>query len=90
MEKVAKVLEYMGKTYEYSHAKKNILTYISQPYHYYDDWEEDGGILVVEYRPNCKNHQYLVLHSLWVGVHNGRIEHRNISKQSKIAKPYND
>ena len=31
METIAKKLEYNGEYYEFSHAKKNILTYIKQP-----------------------------------------------------------
>lgn len=89
MEKVAKYLKYGGYVYEYSHAKKNILTYISQPYYKFDDWREDGGILVVQYRPNMfVKHRYLVLHCLTVYEGSGRIKHEDISKESKIAVPY--
>ena len=75
MDKVAKHIKYMGEVFEYSHSKKNILTYISQPFYQYDDWCEDGGVLVVEYRPNINNHKYLVLHYLTVSQRTGHIKH---------------
>lgn len=87
-EDIAKKLEYRGEVYKYSHSKKNILIYVQQPAHYYDDWEEDGGILVVEYRPKTNNHQYIVIHSLRVSYINGYISHEDISNFDKIAKPY--
>ena len=85
---VAQKLEYRGEVYTYSHCKKNILIYIRQPKHYYDDWEEDGGILVVEYRPETNNHQYIVLHCMRVCYNNGYIDQENISGHDKIATPY--
>lgn len=79
MEEFAKKLEFLGEIYEYSHAKKNVLTYISQPHCYYSDWEEDGGILVVQYRPEKKGKdKYYVLHQIVVTT-NGRIIHNDIS-----------
>ena len=87
MDTVARKLEFNFKTYEYSHSKDNILIYISQPEHYYDDWEEDGGLIVVRYRPS-KNEKdrYVVLHQLRVNYCNGHIEHINISNLDKIPK----
>ena len=87
-DKVEEILVYRGRNYKYSHSKKNILIYISQPEHYYDDWEEDGGILVVEYRPDKKNKndRYFVLHQLSVYSHNGHIEHLDISGCDRMAK----
>ena len=89
METVAKGLKYLGNVYEYSHAKGNILVYVNQPCYYYEDWQEDGGILVVKYRPECKNGKYLVLHCMRVNLRGGGITHINISKENKIAEPYN-
>ena len=89
--KVAEILSYRGETYRYSHSKKNVLVYISQPEHYYSDWEENGGILVVEYRPEKKNEgdRYYVLHQLSVSVYQGHIEHLDISSEcNRMAKPY--
>ncbi len=91
METIAKKLEYNGEYYEFSHAKKNILTYIKQPYYKYDDWYEDGGIIVVMYRPNVGgSHKYLVLHKFCIYMRNAEIVPINISKQNKIANPVND
>lgn len=87
-ENIAKKLEYRGDVYKYSHSKKNILIYVKQPAHYYDDWEEDGGILVVEYRPEVNNHKYIVIHSLMISYNNGHISHQDISHYDKIATPY--
>ena len=47
----AKLLQYRGEIYTYSHSKGNVLIYIIQPHHYYEDWREDDGILVVKYKP---------------------------------------
>ena len=85
--KVARFIRYGGCVFEYSHAKHNILTYIMQPAYYYDDWQDDGGLLVVEYHPERKGHEYLVLHYIGVNQRNGYISHNNISKRDKIAKP---
>lgn len=88
METIAKTLRYLGSAYEYSHAKDNILVYVDQPYYYYEDWQGDGGILVVKYRPECKSGKYFVLHCMRVYL-SGRIEHINISDKNKIAEPIN-
>lgn len=85
---IAKKLEFNYEEYEFSHAKDNILVYTRQPEHFYDDWEEDGGILIVKYR-NMENihnvkDRYVVLHQLRVSVGSGRIEHVDISKENKI------
>lgn len=85
---LAKQLKYQGEIYDYSHIKDNVAVYISQPNHYYDDWIEDGSILIVKYRPNINNHQYIVLHKLYIFEGTGHIEHIDISKDSKIAEPY--
>ncbi len=85
---VAKLLKYQGELYEYSHAKGNILVYVSQPYQYYEDWASDGGILIVKYRPNVKFQEYLVLHKMVINVYTAKIEHVDISKDDKIAKCY--
>lgn len=50
--KVAKELFFIGKTYTYLRSKSNILVYISQPNYLYEDWQEDGGILVVKFHPD--------------------------------------
>lgn len=84
----AKLLKYRGEIYTYSHSKGNVLIYISQPYHYYEDWLDDGGILVVKYKPNTKNNQYYVLHNLRICEGSGHIEHINLTKQDRIAKEY--
>ena len=84
----AERLTYQGGVYNYSHSKGNVLIYISQPTYYYEDWVEDGGILVVKYRPNNKNGQYYVLHKINVSEGTGYINHQNITKQNRIAKPY--
>lgn len=83
----AKFLEYRGDIYTYSHSKGNVLIYVIQPHYYYDDWQEDGAILVVKYKPNTKNNQYYVLHNLRI-CGNGYIEHINLTKQNRIAKEY--
>ena len=62
--KVAKQLVYQNTIYDYSHAKNNVLVYITQPKHYYDDFEEDGGILIVKYNPGTNNNNYTVLHKI--------------------------
>lgn len=91
---VAKKLRFRGLDYEYSHSKDNILTYIRQPFHHYDDWEEDGGILVVKYRElnNEKDikDRYVVLHHMCVFCHNGHIEELDISKDNRIPEIVND
>lgn len=91
---IAKKLKFRGTVYEFSHAKDNILTYISQPYHYYDDWEGDGGILVVKYR-NVTNEKdikdrYVVLHEMKVSYGRGYISEENISKSNKIPEIVKD
>ena len=87
MEKVAKNLRYNGEYYTFSHAKRNILIYVSQPYYKYEDWYCDGGILVVLYRPEYNGkHKYVVLHQMDVSVRNGNISHRDISKLDKIPE----
>lgn len=88
MNNIAKKLSYRGNIYEYSHSKNNIMVYISQPTYHYDDWIDNGGIIVVEYRPNVNNHRYIVLHELSVNCDGGHITHNNISNYSKIAEPY--
>jgi hypothetical protein len=85
---LANQLKYQGEIYDYSHIKDNVAVYISQPKHYYDDWTENGSILIVKYHPNTTNHQYIVLHKLDIFERTGHIEHIDISKQSKIAEPY--
>ena len=89
METIAKKLEYNGEYYKFSHAKKNILTYIKQPHSYLYDYE-NGGIIVVMYRPNVRGHKYLVLHKFRIYIRDAVIEPINISKQNKIANPVND
>ena len=91
MDKIAKKLKFMWKTYEFSHAKDNILIYTTQPIHYYDDWEEEGGILVVKYRPDVigEQHKYLVLHQISVW-NDGRIYPNNISGNDKIPEIVED
>lgn len=86
MEEFAKKLEFLGEIYEYSHAKKNVLTYISQPIVHYSDWEENGGILIVQYRPEKKGKdKYYVLHQIVVTTY-GKIIHNDISAvQNRIA-----
>jgi hypothetical protein len=85
----AKFLEYRGEIYTYSHSKGNVLIYIIQPHYYYDDWQEDGAILVVKYKPNTKNNdKYYVLHNLKINEGNGYIDHINLTKQNRIAKEY--
>ena len=84
----AQFLEYMNEIYTYSHSKGNVLIYIIQPQYYYEDWQEDGGILVVKYKPNTKNNQYYVLHKLSIYKGSGHIEHINLTKQNRIAKEY--
>lgn len=87
---VAKKLRFRGLDYEYSHSKDNILTYIRQPFHHYEDWEEEGGILVVKYRhlPNEKDikDRYVVLHQLIVTYRNGYIDECDISNVDKIPE----
>lgn len=88
MNRYAEKLKYQGGVYKYSHSKGNVLIYISQPAYYYEDWIEDGGILVVRYTPTTKNNQYYVLHKIRVGEGTGYISHENITRQDRIAKPY--
>ena len=80
MTNIAKKLKYMGYVYEYSHSKDNILIYTLDPKHHFYDWEEDGGILVVKYRPeiNGEKNKYVVLHKIVVFC-NGTISPSNIS-----------
>ena len=85
---VAKKLIYQHEIYDYSHAKDNVLIYIKQPKYYYDDWIEDGCIIVVKYKPNINNNNYIVLHKMVIRQGTGNITHVNISKDDKIAKPY--
>jgi hypothetical protein len=85
---LATQLKYQGEIYEYSHIKDNVAVYISQPKHYYDDWVEDGSILIVKYNQNTNNHKYIVLHKLRICECTGHIQHIDISKESKIAEPY--
>lgn len=87
MKKVAQHLEYCGNVYQYSHSKDNVMVYIDQPHHYYDDWIEDGGILIVKYRPEYNGHEYLVLHCLSVCEGNGHIVHMDIHNKNRIATP---
>ena len=87
MNEYAKKLTYQGKTYAYSHSKGNVLIYISQPAYYYEDWTEDGGILVVRFTPNTKNNPYYVLHMLNISEGTGHIYHQNLKKKDRIAKP---
>lgn len=89
METIAKALKYRGDVYTYSHAKDNVLIYVIQPSYHYEDWQDDGGILVVKYRPECKSGKYYVLHYMEVSLNNGRINHVDISKENKIAEPFN-
>lgn len=87
MDNVAKKLKfnYFG-VYEYSHSKDNILTYIKQPEHFYSDWEENGGILVVKYRPEMTGKdRYVVLHCVEV-ENNGNIFPVDISSLNKIPE----
>ena len=44
----AQFLEYMNEIYTYSHSKGNVLIYIIQPQYYYEDWQEDSGILIIK------------------------------------------
>ena len=85
---LATQLKYQGEIYEYSHIKDNVAVYISQPKHYYDDWVEDGSILIVKYNQNTNNHKYIVLHKLRICERTCHIQHIDISKESKIAEPY--
>lgn len=87
MDSIAKKLSFLGDTYKYSHSKDNVLIYTLEPEYYYDDWQEDGGILVVKYRPDIKSEKdrYFVLHHIIVTL-NGSIIHNNISEHDKIPE----
>lgn len=87
MDTVAKKLRFLGDIYEYSHAKDNVLIYTLTPEYYYEDWQEDGGILVVKYRPELKSEKdrYFVLHHIVITI-NGNIIHDNISDRNKIPE----
>lgn len=77
---VAQEVKFHGCIYTYSHSKHNVMIYISQPAHYYEDWTEDGGILVVEYRPDKnEKEQYYVLHELRVNEGSGYINHTDLT-----------
>ena len=84
----AEKLIFRGEVYTYCHSKRNILTYIKQPAYYYEDWQENGGILVVQYKENTKNHKYYVLHQIGVREGTGYIEHYKITGIDRIAKEY--
>lgn len=85
--KYAENLSYESMTYKYSHSKGNVLVYIRQPQYYYEDWTEDGGILIVKYRENVKNGKYYVLHCIDVSQFgNGYMTHINLTGKNRIAK----
>jgi hypothetical protein len=80
----ANQIKYRGTIYDYSASKDNVLTYITQPEHYYDDWTENGGILVVKYQPeHDEAHQYYVLHELNVSEGSGHIYQENLHEYGK-------
>lgn len=83
---IARKIEYRNCIYEYNHSKDNILVYLIQPKHYYSDWTEDGGILVVRYKPNHdENHQYYVLHQLTIREGSGHINHENLHEYGQCG-----
>jgi len=86
----AKKLKYHGMLYEFSHAEGDILVYINQPCQHYDDWVEDGGILIVKHRPYVGTREYKVLHKLRVNVRSAYIDdmHDSITDDDRIAQPY--
>ena len=78
---VAQEVRFHECRYTYSHSKHNVLIYVCQPEHYYDDWVEDGGILVIEYRPEkSEKERYYVLHELHINEGSGRIDHINFKE----------
>ena len=79
---VAQEVRFHECRYTYSHSKHNVLIYVCQPEHYYEDWVEDGGILVIEYRPEkSEKEQYYVLHELRIFEGSGRINHTNLTDE---------
>lgn len=84
----AKKLKYHGTIYEFSHADGDILVYINQPCQHYDDWVEDGGILVVKHIPYL-DEDYKVLHKLRVNARSAYINdmHESITDDDRLAQP---
>lgn len=80
----ANKIAYRGIEYDYRASKDNILTYITQPKHHYDDWTENGGILIVKYEANHDEaHQYYVLHQFRIFESDGYIEQENLHEYGK-------
>lgn len=85
MTELPKKVEYRSSTYEFLRACGNILLYVSQPAHYYDDWEECGEILVIQFYPDrSPGNAFEVVHQIHV---RNIIETYNISKCNRMAKP---
>ena len=85
---IEQTLEFLSKKYNFSHSKHNILTYICEAKRYYSDWEEDGGILIIEYHPerSIANGRYYILHCLSVSLQ-GDINPMNLTGYSRCAEP---
>lgn len=85
MTKVPKKVEYRSSEYEFLWARGNILLYVSQPAHYYDDWEEDGEILVIQFYPDrSPGNAFEVVHQIHI---RNIIETYDISKCNRMTKP---
>lgn len=85
MVKVPKKIEFGYRKYEFLRARRNILLYVKQPAYYYDDWEEDGEILVIQFYPDrTPDNAFEVVHQMTV---RNIIETDDISKCNRIAKP---
>lgn len=88
----AQEIKYGDDKYKYACSKHNVLIYVKQPEHFYDDWVENGGVLVVEYRPEANPKEaYYVLHEISVSEGSGYITSLDISNRSnRIAEPVTD
>ena len=85
MTKVPKKVEYRSSKYEFLRARGNILLYVNQPAHYYDDCEEGGEILVIQFYPDrSPGNAFEIVHQIHV---RNIIETYNISKCNRMAKP---
>lgn len=78
---VAQTVEFNHCLYTYSHAKHNVLVYEYQPTVEWGGEYSDGGILIVEYRPEKREKErYYVLHSLNIWGGSGKFTHSNLKQ----------
>lgn len=87
MTKVPQKLEYRGEQYKFLRSKSNVLLYVKQAAYYYDDWQEDGNILVVQFHPGrTEGNAFEVLHSIRINYHSSQADTDDISKCDRMAK----